>query len=140
MNTTEIKKTIYSYINNMIANEMMDGARVVHFSRDTQTPVFKMLVSERHIRKIKNGQMVDRFEKVKEGDANEALDCTVYCCGLAWTMGVRNLYGKQYQEVYKINVLEKVAYMEKKANPEVPAKQLVKPKKKAFINNNGYWK
>lgn len=96
INTILAKKTIYNFLQNE-----NPGARYIHFSDDLQKPFFEMLTSEQLITKIIKGKSKEEFIKPSASTRNESLDCFGYAYSLAYSKGVGNLYGEEYEKVYK---------------------------------------
>ena len=108
VNTVLAKKTIYGNLNNMLTNDTMEGANVIHFPSHLQDNFYNMLTAERLVRQLKNGALKEQFICPK-GTRNEALDCYVYAYCLAYVFGkVNNLYGTEYDRVYDQIIGKKV--------------------------------
>lgn len=126
VNTILAKKTIYSFINNMLDKKNLEGAGVIHFSGSLPDAFFPMLVSERLIRKQVNGAIKEEFI-LQKGIRNEALDCYVYAYSVAYAIGrVNNIYGANYDLLLK--------QLTNKDAPKQPAMQ--KPNNSSWLGKS----
>ncbi len=108
VNTKLLKKYIYINLNNQLANDKKEGARVIHFSNELPDRFYEMLVSEKLIRKQVKGSIVEEFVKPKGNTRNEALDCLVYAYALAFNFQTTRLYGETYKKLWELNVNKKI--------------------------------
>ena len=136
VNTFLAKQTIYNMLNNMINNNLDEGRNIIHFSHELHDKFYEMLTAERLIRRVIKGQIVEEFVKPNNSVRNEALDCFVYLYTCAYSMGIKNLYGSEYQKLYQSNVLNKV---NKPANPQNNQSNTTKRRNQGgWINRNGF--
>lgn len=138
VNTFLNKQTLYNSLNNMLNNNLESGANVIHFSKELPERFYEMLVSERLIRRMHKGMLLQEFVKPNNSTRNEALDCYVYLHALAYSMGVRNLYGSEYKKIWKLNVFEKKNKVVAQPNASSAPAKSTKPKKQGWINTNGF--
>lgn len=140
VNTIQSKKTVYNFLQNET-----EGSRYVHFSEELPLNFYEMLTSEQLISKIIKGVQKEEFIKPTSSTRNEALDCFGYAYAYAYSKGISNLYGKEYEKVYKINIgnkikKDKVEEVNVKSNVlenEVIKNRKQENKRKTRFNNYG---
>ncbi len=134
VNTHLLKKYIYINLNNQLANDKTEGARVIHFSKELPDRFFEMLVSEKLIKKQVKGAIVEEFVKPKSSTRNEALDCMVYAYALAHHFQLTRLYGDTYKRLWEINIGKKLNTAQQN-QPTKPTPQ----KQGGWINKGKNW-
>lgn len=138
VNTIQSKKTIYSFLQNE-----NPGPRYMHFSEDLPKQFFEMLTSEQLITKIIKGKSKEEFIKPTSSTRNEALDCVGYAYALGYSKGVANLYGTEYEKVYKSVIGKHIKQIEiEEEEILTPFEQTLKQreqtvKKRKGLNVNG---
>ena len=101
INTNLAKKTIYQFLNNI-----NPGPKYIHTSKDFDESFYKMLTAEVIVKKIVNGNYVERFEKPSSSTRNEVIDLISYAYVIARMHGTHDLFEANYKKAYN-EIIEK---------------------------------